>query len=243
MLCVFKPVFGNVKTTDPNLGMEGIPEGERPRERLLRHGSGSLSDSELIAVLLGTGTREVPVLQLARQVLQAQGGSLRGLVRLPVERLLGFPGIGPAKAVLVAAALEIGKRIASGPSVHRPRILQSADADRVLRPQISGLGHEEFWVLYLNNANAVLARFQLSKGGLTGTLVDVRLLLRKALEVGAVALVLAHNHPSGNLKPSQADLQITRKIKKAAATMDIRVLDHLILGESAYFSFADEQLL
>ncbi|MBC2839602.1 DNA repair protein RadC [Robiginitalea sp. SC105] len=216
--------------------------GERPRERLLDSGPPALSEAELLAVLLGSGTRGTSAVALARRILE-QAGGLSGLQRLPLERLLVLDGIGPAKAAAIGAAMEIGNRLAQAPGNSRVRIRESRDAHQLMRPVLSRLEHEEFWVVYLNNANAVISRFQLSKGGLTGTLVDVRLLLRRALELGAVSLVLVHNHPSGNLQPSNADRQITRKIVKAAHTMDIRVLDHLILGGTTYFSFADEQLL
>ncbi|MDC6355522.1 MULTISPECIES: RadC family protein [Robiginitalea] len=227
----------------PNESIPCWSPGERPRERLLDAGVTALSDAELLAVLLGSGTRGETALALARRILGNAGGSLSGLERISVEGLRSFSGVGPAKAAAIAAALEVARRLANGPGLKRIRIRESADAFRMLQPVLARLDHEEFWVLYLNNANGVLSRFQLSKGGLTGTLVDVRLLLRKALELHAVSLVLAHNHPSGNLQPSKADRQITRKIEKAARSMDIRVLDHLILGGTAYFSFADEQLL
>ncbi len=219
-----------------------FPE-ERPRERLRDLGSSALSEAELLAVLLGSGTKNESAVSLARRILRDSGGNLAGVERLSLEELCAFRGIGPAKAVTIVAAMEMARRMACSPGLRRVRIGESRDAFRMLQPVMARLGHEEFWILYLNNANSVLSRFQLSKGGLTGTLVDVRLLLRKALELRAVSLVLAHNHPSGNLKPSKADLQITRKIEKAARTMDIRVLDHLILGGTAYFSFADENIL
>lgn len=162
---------------------------------------------------------------------------------MSLERLQQFKGIGPAKAVILSAALEVGRRLQEDPGGKQLRIRQSRDAFLLLKSQIGHLEHEEFWVICLNNANKVLCTHQLSKGGITGTLVDVRLILKKALELQAVALVLAHNHPSGNLKPSRADQQITRKVKRAANLMDIRVLDHLILNGEEYYSFADEQLL
>lgn len=216
---------------------------QRPRERLLLKGGEALTDSELLALLLGSGSPGESAVETARKILQAGDNRFRGVARLRPERLMGFKGVGLAKAVTVAAAMEISRRFAFEQPAPKHPIRQSADAFRVLQPLLAILEHEEFWVLYLNNANLVLGSYQLSKGGLTGTLVDVRLLLRKALEMGAVAVILAHNHPSGNLKPSKADRQITRKIVKAAATMDVKVLDHLILSDSEYYSFADEQLM
>lgn len=215
---------------------------ERPRERLMGQGSGSLSDAELLAVLLGSGTRSATAVDLARRLLKSSGDGFWGLARLSVERLQQFHGIGPARATTVAAALEIARRFAEPPVPAAP-IRESRDAYALLKPLLAHLGHEEFWVLCLNNANRVLTSFQVSKGGITGTLVDVRIILRRALEAGAVGLILAHNHPSGNLRPSKADRQITQKISKASATMDIRVLDHLIVSGAEYYSFADEQLI
>ena len=215
---------------------------ERPRERLIGQGSGVLSDAELLAVLLGSGTQTATAVDLARGLLRASGDGFWGLARFSAERLQQFRGIGPAKAAVVAATLEIARRFAEPPVAAAP-IRESRDAYLLLKPLLAHLEHEEFWVLCLNNANRVLTSFQLSKGGITGTLVDVRIILKKALETGAVGLILAHNHPSGNLRPSKADRQITQKISKASATMDIRVLDHLIVSGAEYYSFADEQLI
>ncbi|TNF77487.1 MAG: JAB domain-containing protein [Bacteroidetes bacterium] len=216
---------------------------ERPRERLLQKGAGYLSDAELLAILLGSGSKREHALSLARRILGNSLTPLRSLGRMPASRLMEFKGVGPGKAVVVLAAMELARRYSVLPAPRNRTIRQSSDAYEQLRPLLSDLMHEEFWVLYLNNANRVQNSFQLSKGGLTGTLVDVRLILKKALELGAVGLILAHNHPSGNLRPSKADLQITRKTKKAAALMDIRLLDHLIVHGSEYYSFADGQQL
>ena len=216
---------------------------ERPRERLLQKGATHLTDAELLAILLGSGSKKEHALSLARRVLGNGPTPLKNLGRMAASKLMEFEGIGPGKAVVVLAAMELARRYAFFPAPRKRPIRQSRDAYEELRPLLSDLMHEEFWVLYLNNANRVQNSFQLSKGGLTGTLVDVRLILKKALELGAVGLILAHNHPSGNLRPSKADLQITRKTKKAAALMDIRLLDHLIVHGSEYYSFADEQQL
>ncbi|MEJ2583730.1 MAG: DNA repair protein RadC [Robiginitalea sp.] len=224
-------------------GIKSWCASERPRERLLHKGAAHLTDAELLAILLGSGTQKENALSLARRVLGNEPAPLRNLGRMTASRLMGFKGIGPGKAVIVLAAMELARRYAYCPAPRNRPVRQSRDAYEQLRPLLSDLMHEEFWVLYLNNANRVQNSFQLSKGGLTGTLVDVRLILKKALELGAVGLILAHNHPSGNLRPSKADLQITRKTKKAAALMDIRLLDHLIVHGSEYYSFADEQQL
>lgn len=210
---------------------------------MLRNGPASLSDSELLSLLLGSGVPGISALSLARRLLEGQKTPFRNLAGYSVEGLQGFRGIGPAKAVSICAALEIARRWGSESGDETLYIRQSRDAFQLLKTPLGHLAHEEFWVICLNNANRVLCRYQLSKGGLTGTLVDVRIILKKALEVQAVALILSHNHPSGNLKPSKADRQITRKVQRAARLMDIRVLDHIILNGEEYFSFADEQLL
>ena len=216
---------------------------ERPRERLLHKGATHLSDAELLAILLGSGSKREHALSLARRILGNSLAPLRSLGRMPASRLMEYEGVGPGKAVVVLAAMELARRYAVQPVSRDRPIRQSRDAYEQIRPLLSDLMHEEFWVLYLNNANRVQTSFQVSKGGLTGTLVDVRLILKKALELGAVGLILAHNHPSGNLRPSRADMQVTRKTKKAASLMDIRLLDHLIVHGSEYYSFADGQQL
>lgn len=216
---------------------------DRPGERLLRKGAGSLSDAELMALILGSGSRKEHALELGRRILGEAPDPLRRLGQMSAMRLMAFEGIGPVKAARVLAAMELARRYSNTPVPRMRPVRQSQDAFGMLKHLFADLMHEEFWVLYMNNANHVQYSFQLSKGGLTGTLVDVRLILQKALETGAVGLILAHNHPSGNLRPSKADIQITRKTKKAAALMDIRLLDHLIVHGSEYYSFADEQLL
>lgn len=216
---------------------------EQPRERLLHKGAWSLSNAELLAILLVTGSRKEHALALARRLLGGGEEPLKALGRMTAAQLMTFPGIGPGKAVTLVAAMELARRYTRGPVIASQTIRQSRDAHGQLTPLFADLMHEEFWVLYLNNANRVQFRFQVSKGGLTSTLVDVRIILKKALELGAVGLILAHNHPSGNLRPSKSDIQITRKAKKAAAIMDIKLLDHLIVHGSEYYSFADEQLL
>lgn len=216
---------------------------EQPRERLLHKGAGSLSNAELLAILLVTGSRKEHALALARRLLGGGEEPLKALGRMTAAQLMTFRGIGPGKAVTIVAAMELARRYTQSPVIASQTIRQSRDAHGQLTPLFADLMHEEFWVLYLNNANRVQFRFQVSKGGLTSTLVDVRIILKKALELGAVGLILAHNHPSGNLRPSKSDIQITRKTKKAAAIMDIKLLDHLIVHGSEYYSFADEQLL
>lgn len=216
---------------------------DRPREKLLNKGKDVLTNAELVAILIGSGNREESAVALSKRILSSVDNNLNAVGKLSINQLLKFKGIGEAKAVSIAAALELGRRrrIEDVAEVHK--ITGSNIVFEILQPLLGELPHEEFWILYLNNANKVLTMHQLSKGGMTGTLVDVRLVLKKALETGAVALIVAHNHPSGTLKPSQADKNITEKLQQAAKSLDIKVLDHLIITEKAYFSFADEGLL
>lgn len=218
-------------------------DDDKPREKLRQKGRLVLTDAELLAILIGSGSREDSAVSLAKKILNSSNDNLHQLGKFSVERLMKFKGIGEAKAVTIAAALEIGRRRRESGSHSPTKIRGSADAFAVLEPIMAELEHEEFWILYLNNANTVIHRAQLSKGGITGTLVDVRLVLKRALELGAVAIILAHNHPSGALVPSEADRAITKKLKEAAKVLDIRVLDHLIIAEKSFYSFADQQLL
>ncbi|SRR6056297_1985358 len=218
-------------------------DDDKPREKLLTKGRSALSDAELIAILIGSGSRSESAVELSKRILAAADNNLNKLGRLSIKQLTAFKGIGEAKAVTIAAALEIGRRRRGEEVLHVTKIGSSKDAFEVLQPILGELEHEEFWVLYLNNSNKILYKTQLSKGGITGTLVDVRILMKQSLELGAVGLILAHNHPSGTLKPSTADKQITQKIKKASQSLDIKVLDHLIITQKDYFSFADNQVL
>jgi len=218
-------------------------QGDRPREKLLQKGKLSLSDAELIAILIGSGNSKDSAVELSKKILAKCNNSLNVLGKLSVKQLTEFRGIGEAKAITIIAALEIGRRRRSEEAVELAKISSSSSVFEILQPVIGELQHEEFWILYLNNSNKIIEQFQISKGGITGTLVDVRITLRKALELGAVSLILAHNHPSGNLNPSEADKQLTSKLKTAAESLDIKILDHLIVTEKTYFSFADEGLL
>ncbi|GGZ63152.1 RadC family protein [Mesonia mobilis] len=218
-------------------------EGDRPREKLLQKGKMSLSDAELIAILIGSGSREESAVQLSKRILAASENKLNELGKLSVQQLTKFKGIGEAKAITIVAAMELGRRRRGEEAVQRKQITSADAVFEVMQPIIGDLGHEEFWILYLNNSNKILQKLQLSKGGMTGTLVDVRLAFKNALEVGATSVILAHNHPSGTLKPSEADKQLTRKLKLAGESLDIKVLDHLIVTQKSYFSFANEGIL
>ncbi|MDT0675640.1 RadC family protein [Autumnicola musiva] len=218
-------------------------EDDRPREKLLQKGRTSLSDSELIAILIGSGNREESAVELSKRILASTHNNLSELGRLSINQLCTFKGIGEAKAVSIVAALELGRRRRVEEALEKKKITSSHSVFELMQPVIGELPHEEFWIIYLNNSNKVLEQIQLSKGGITGTLVDVRITLKKALELGATALILTHNHPSGTLKPSEADKQLTSKLKTASESLDIKVLDHIIVTEKSYFSFADEGIL
>lgn len=216
-------------------------EDDKPREKLTMKGPGSLSDSELLAILIGTGSHSRSALDIAREVLQI--GSLTELGRKSLSQLRKVKGIGPAKAVTIAAALELGRRRIRLPSETRMSIRSSRDIAEYLKVSLQDLSHEVFGIVFLNRANKIRHFEIISRGGITGTVADPRIILKKALETEATSIVLTHNHPSGNLKPSRADEEITNKIKQAAAFMDITVLDHIIVSDEGYFSFADEGML
>lgn len=218
-------------------------EDDRPREKLLLKGRIALSDAELVAILIGSGSRNESAVSLSQRILASVGNNLSELGRLSISELMEFKGIGEAKAISIAAAMELGRRRRTGEALERKKITSSNSVFEYVQPIIGELPHEEFWILYLNNSNKIIKSGQLSKGGITGTVVDVRLAFKEALQLGAVGIILAHNHPSGTLKPSQADIQLTKKLKVAGDSLDIKVLDHLIITEKAYFSFADENML
>ena len=218
-------------------------ESDRPREKLLQKGRASLTDAELLAILIGSGTRNESAVDLCKKILSGVGNNLSELGKLSIAQLKEFKGIGEAKAVTIVAALELGRRRRLEEALERKKISSSSSVFEMMQPVIGELPHEEFWIIYLNNSNKVIDQLLLSKGGITGTLVDVRLAFKKAIEVGATAIILTHNHPSGNLNPSTADKQLTQKLKTAGESLDIKVLDHIIVTEKSYFSFADEGLL
>ena len=218
-------------------------EDDRPREKLLSKGRSALSDAELIAILIGSGNREESAVGLSKRILASVANNLSELGKVSIKDLIKFKGIGEAKAVSIAAALELGRRRGGGEALSRKHITSSKSIFELMHPLVGDLPHEEFWVIYLNNSNKVLDKLQLSKGGMTGTLVDTRIALKRALEVGAISLALVHNHPSGTLQPSEADKQVTQKLATASKSLDLRVIDHLIITEKGYFSFADEGVL
>lgn len=216
---------------------------DRPREKMLRKGISSLSNTELLAILIRSGGREASAVELARQILSQSGNNLLELGKKSINDLLKHPGMGPAKAVTIVAALELGRRRKTSETREKVRISGSQDVFNLFQPILADLPHEEFWVLLLNRSNRVIDHLRISQGGISGTVIDVRLILKNALDRLASSLILCHNHPSGNLKPSEADTKITSKISEASKTMDIQLLDHLIIADNSYFSFSDEGMI
>ena len=216
---------------------------DRPREKLLSIGAENLSDSELLAILIHHGSKEKSALDLAREILDIGNNSLKELGKISLNEMMKIKGIGEAKAITIAAALEIGRRRQSISLNQKTVITNSLDLAALLQSKLKDKRIEVFAVVYLNRANKVNHFEIISEGGLTGTVADPRIILRSALEKDAVSIVLCHNHPSGSLKPSRADEELTLKIKEAARYFDIKVLDHIIVSDEGYFSFADEGLL
>ncbi len=217
---------------------------DRPREKLMNKGIAALTEAELLAILIGSGSQRESAVDLARKILMDAGNNLHELGKTTIESLQKrYHGIGQAKAITIVAALELGRRRQQFNPLERPQIRESKDIFAIMQPLVADLHYEEFWVLLLNQSNKVISRFLLSKGGIAGTVIDVRLIMEKALYEHATALVLCHNHPSGNNNPSKADIDITRKLSDAGKILDIRVLDHLIVAENNYFSFADEGIM
>ncbi|MBK9108557.1 MAG: DNA repair protein RadC [Saprospiraceae bacterium] len=218
-------------------------EDDRPREKLIRKGKAALSDAELLAILLGSGTKTHDALSLAKLTLQSCQFNLIELSKMDHFRLGKIHGLGPAKSLLIEAALELGRRRQHAEALEKKQLLSSKDAYLLIKAKMEDLTHEEFWVLFLSRSNKLLAIENFSKGGLTGTVADSRLIFQRALDWKCTGLILAHNHPSGALKPSQQDIDLTRKMKAAGQQLELNVLDHLIVTEDKYFSFADEGML
>ena len=218
-------------------------EDDRPREKLIVKGKNVLSDAELIAILIGSGSRNESAVQLSKRILSSFDNNLNALGKLSLKQLTTFKGIGEAKAISIIAAMELGRRRRELEVIELKQIGTSKSVFEIMQPIIGELQHEEFWILYLNYSNKVIAKSQLSKGGITGTVVDVRIVFKTALEQNATSIILSHNHPSGKLQPSEADISITKKIKLAGQQLDIPVLDHIIITEKGFYSFNDNGIL
>jgi len=228
---------------EKSLNIKQWAEEDRPREKLILKGRQALTDAELLAIIIGSGTPKESAVELSKKILLLANNNLFLLGNLTLEDLKKVKGIGEAKAISIAAALEIGRRRKESEPPKKEKIDSSKSAYEYIYQDLSDLPHEEFYVVYLKRSNEVIEKMSLSKGGLAGTVVDVRIILKRAIELQASALVLFHNHPSGNLKPSGADLDITKKIIEAGKFMDISVLDHLIIGHNKYLSLRDENLI
>jgi DNA repair protein RadC len=224
---------------EKNYTIKQLAEEDRPREKLLMKGRHSLTNSELIAILINSGNSNETAVELAQRILTEYNNDLNTLGRLSVNDLMKFRGIGEAKAITIVAALEIGRRRQSFDAEEKKSLTSSKDMYEVIEPIISDLQHEEFWILYLNRSNRLIEKERMSIGGINGTVVDVRLIMKSAIEKLANAIVMCHNHPSGSVEPSQADIALTKKLKEAANIMEISLLDHLIVGDKSYYSFAD----
>ena len=225
-----------------NLNITQWAEEDRPREKLLLKGKSALSNAELLGILIGSGTREVTAVDLAKTILDQSNNDLNKIARLSVQDLKKFKGIGDAKAINIVSALEISRRRTTENSTTE-KITGSADVYEFMKPELTDLGHEEFWLLLLNRANKIIKKQPISQGGVSGTVADPKLIFNHALNHLASSIILVHNHPSGNTKPSEADKRLTRQLFEAGKFLEIAVLDHIIFTDNAYFSFADQNLL
>ena len=218
-------------------------EEDRPREKLMLKGKAALSEAELIAILINSGTVDLTAVDVAKIILKSVNNNLNDLARLSIKDLSKFRGIGEAKAISVIAALELGRRRKEQDRPIRAKVTCSRDAYNEMIPHLSDKPHEEFWILLMNRANEILRPVHISTGGVSGTVADPKLIFKQAIEHLASSMILFHNHPSGNLTPSQADKDLTKKLRDAGRLLDIPVLDHLIFTDKAYYSFADEGIL
>jgi len=218
-------------------------EEDRPREKLAIQGRRSLSDAELIAILIGSGSTHESAVELSKRILHKCENDLNHLGKLGIQELSKFKGIGEAKAVSIIAAMELGRRRKESERKQHLLVRSSKDVYEYIRPQFADLNHEEFWIMLLSRANKITSRHLISKGGQAGTVADPKIIFNIALQHHAASIILSHNHPSGNLRPSQADIDLTRKLKAAGVFLDMPVLDHLIVADSGFFSFTDEGLI
>ena len=218
-------------------------EEERPREKLIANGSGTMSNAELLAILLGSGTRNENVLEVANRLLSKTGGKLSGIAGMNAEEMKTLDGIGPNKYASIAAAFELGKRFClEDPGVDKTSVTDATMIFKTMIPKLKGLEHEEFWIIFLNRANYIIHKEMLSRGGISSTVIDTRLVVKKALDRHASGIIMVHNHPSGNPRPGKSDIAQTELLKKAADTFDISLMDHIIICDDCFFSFADDKV-
>ncbi len=218
-------------------------EDDRPREKLLLKGKKALSDAELLAILIGSGNAQESAVDLCKRILLATNNNLNQLAKMSVNDLVKYKGIGEAKAISIVAALELGTRRESAEFTKHDSIKSSKDAYTILKSEIANLPHEEFWAIYLSRSNKVMEKVLISRGGITGTVADIRLILKRAIEIYAVSILVAHNHPSGNKQPSAQDITLTKKLHEASNLFEIYLADHIIITEDGYYSFRDEGVL
>lgn len=230
-------------TENETLNLKAWAEEDRPREKLMGKGRQVLSEAELIAILIGSGSRNETAVELSKRILSAVENNLNELGKLGVNELTKFKGIGEAKAISIVAALELGRRRKETETVKREKITTSRDAYEAMKPKMIDLPHEEFWLVILNRANGIIKKELISRGGVAGTVVDTKIIFKCAVEHYASSIIICHNHPSGNLKPSEADIKITKSIKEAGKIMEIPLIDHLIITDAGYYSFADEGMI
>jgi len=227
-----------------NLSIKEWSVEDRPREKLLSKGISSLSDAELLAILIRTGSRNESAVDLAKKILLSVNNDLNELGKLSVDKLAKeHRGMGKTKAITIVAALELGRRRKISEIISKKKITGSRDVFEIFHSLLGDLPYEEFWILLLNRSNKIIDRYKVSQGGITGTVTDVRIIMKTAIDKLATSMILCHNHPSGNLEPSEADIKITNKLKEAAKIIDIPVLDHVIVTDSSYYSFADEGMM
>ncbi len=228
---------------DFHLPIKAWAEEDRPREKLLLKGKHSLTDAELIAILIGTGNSGETAVDLARKILSGNSNDLNLLGKMNVQELQKYKGIGQAKAVTIVAAMELGRRRKESKEVKMDKLTNSLEAVNLMQPLLGDLMHEEFWIIFLNRANGIIGKQQISKGGMSGTVADPRMIFKAALDQKAVSIILCHNHPSGNNQPSAADVQLTKNISEGGKVLEITVLDHIIVTQHGFYSFADEGLI
>lgn len=245
MLCIIQ-LYSKLKSVEDHkqaFGIKSWAEQDRPREKMLEKGRQVVTDAELIAILIGSGNKNETAVELSKRILASVGNNLNDLGKMNVAELIKFKGIGTAKAISIVAALELGRRRKESEVVKRDKITLSKDVFDIMHPLMIDLPHEEFWLLFLNRSNYVIKKEQLSKGGVSGTVVDTKLIFKAAIESTCSSIIICHNHPSGNLKPSNEDVRITKTIKEAGKLIEIPLLDHLIISDNGFFSFADEGLI
>jgi DNA repair protein RadC len=243
-MSIAHPVFFvSMESYEQKVNIKSWAEADRPREKLMLHGRRHLTDAELLAILIGSGNKNETAVDLSKRILSFYQNDLDALGKSSIAELSKFKGIGEAKGITIVAALELGRRRKETVATPIQKIGSAIDAYQLLWPDLADLNHEEFWILLLNRANHVKSKHLISKGGQSGTIADPKIIFKTALENNAAYIILAHNHPSGNLKPSNEDIRLTKKLVEGGRMMDLLVVDHLIITDKGYYSFADESLI